>query len=109
MRKTDIMKILSPDLVCPVCDMETFYLARLSGEQGLPFVAVRSITDRAGEEIPSEFLAVSDGSGRYDFFRALRLILLKPWLIPETVKLGINSIIASRNLWRFVKGLIGAL
>ncbi len=107
-KKADIRKVLPPGVAFPICDMETFYLARLSGEEGVPFIAVRSITDRADEEISADFLAVSDESGRYALFRAVGLILRKPWLVPEAVRLGIRSNIASRNLWRFVKGLIEA-
>jgi nucleoside phosphorylase len=105
-KKSEIKKHLSKDLSFPVCDMETFFLAKLSIEQGLPFFAVRSITDRADEEIPPEFFGVTDESGRYRLFRALSLILSKPGLIKDVIRTGRSSSIASNNLWHLVKTII---
>jgi nucleoside phosphorylase len=105
-KKSEVKKHLSNDLSFPVCDMETFFLAKLSIEQGLPFFAVRSITDRADEEIPQDFLGVTDESGRYKLSRAISLILSKPKLIKNVIKTGRASAIASNNLWHFVKALV---
>jgi nucleoside phosphorylase len=109
MKKTEIKSILPEALSFPVCDMETFPLARTSLHKGLRFFAVRSITDRANEEIPPELLGVSDESGRYKLSRALALLLKKPHLIPSSVKLGRGSAIASKNLWRSVRAMIELL
>jgi adenosylhomocysteine nucleosidase len=106
MKKSEVTKHLSNDLSFPVCDMETFFLAKLSIEQGLPFFAVRSITDRSDEEIPPEFLGVTDKSGRYKLSRALSLILSKPGLFKDIIRTGRSSIIASTNLWHLVKAVI---
>jgi nucleoside phosphorylase len=108
MKKSEIKKAL-PRLPLPVCDMETFPLAKLSMREGLPFFAIRSITDRADEEIPLELLDVSDESGQYKLSRALRLILSRPKLISEIAKLGRNSRIASNSLWHAVKTLVETL
>jgi nucleoside phosphorylase len=107
-RKSRIKKILPTDLPFPVSDMETFYLAKLAVKTGLPFSALRSITDRADEEIPPEFLAVSDESGQYRLSRALRL-LFKPRLLKDIAKIGRNSFIASNNLWHAVRSVIEGL
>ena len=106
MKKSEIKKILLQEFSFPVCDMETFFLAKLSMKRGVPFIAFRSITDRADEEIPPEFLHVTDESGRYRLSRALRMIFSKPKLIPNIIRTGKNSVIASNTLWRFVKTLI---
>jgi nucleoside phosphorylase len=105
-KKSEIKKNLSKDLSFPVCDMETFFLAKLSVEQGLPFFAVRSVTDRSDEEIPPEFLYVTDESGKYKLSRALSLILSKPKLIKDVIRTGRASAIASNNLWHLVKAII---
>jgi len=105
MKKSEIKQIM-PQMSFPVCDMETFPLARLSMRKGLPFFAIRSITDRADEEIPLELFDVSDESGRCRSSRALRLLLSRPKLIPEVVKLGRNSRIASNSLWCAVRNLV---
>ena len=104
-KKSEIIKYLSKDLSFPVCDMETFFLAKLSIEQGIPFLAVRSVTDRFDEEIPPEFLSVTDESGRYKLSRALGLIL-KPRLIKDIIRTGRASAKASKNLYHLVKAVI---
>jgi adenosylhomocysteine nucleosidase len=106
MKKTDIKKILSYEFSFPVCDMETFFLAKCAIEKGLPFVAIRSVTDLIDEEIPQEFLSVTDEHGAYRFSRALKLILGKPRLMKDIVKVGRNSRIASNNLWCAIRSLI---
>ena len=108
MKKSEIKKII-PWLPLPVCDMETFPLAQLSVLRGLPFFAVRSITDTADEEIPHEFLTVSDKSGKYMLSRSLKLLLSKPKLIRKAARLGMTSRIAARNLSHAVRALVEIL
>ena len=108
MKKSEIKGII-PELPLPVCDMETFPLAKLSVLQGLPFFAVRSITDTADEEIPHEFLTVSDKSGKYMLSRSLKLLLSKPKLIRKAARLGMTSRIAARNLSHAVRALVEIL
>ncbi|HUI45932.1 MAG TPA: hypothetical protein VL122_08145 [Nitrospirota bacterium] len=109
MTKSKIKKMIPGDLPFPVCDMETFYLAKLSQQNHLPFLAVRAITDRLDEDIPPELLAVTDGTGRYRFSRALGLLLAKPTLIPASVRLGRNAAKASKNLGNAVDSLVEIL
>ncbi len=109
MTKSKIKNMIPCDLPFPVCDMETFYLARLSHQNRVPFLAVRSITDRLDENIPPELLAVTDGTGRYRFSRAFGLLLAKPKLIPASVRLGRNAARASKNLGKAVDSLVEIL
>jgi nucleoside phosphorylase len=108
-KKSEFGKILSGDFPFPVCDMETFGLAKLSLQKNLRFFAIRSITDRLDEEIPHELLSVSDESGRYRLGRALMLLLSNPGLIPAGIKLGLHARTAGKNLWRAVECLLEAL
>ncbi len=105
MTKSRIKKMIPGDLPFPVCDLETFYLAKLSYQNRMPFLAVRSITDRLNEEIPQELFAVTDRTGRYRFSRAITLLLAKPKLIPASIRLGRNAALASKNLGRAVDSL----
>jgi len=109
MTKSKIKKMIPGDLPFPVCDMETFYLAKLSYQNRVPFLAVRAITDQLDEDIPPELLAVTDGTGRYRFSRAIGLLLAKPQLIPASVKLGRNAARASKNLGKAVNSLVEIL
>ncbi len=109
MNKSEIKKVLPQELLFPVCDTETYPLAKLSIQRGLPFLAVRSITDRTDEDIPTGLLGVTDGSGDYRLSRAVKVLLRNPNLIPAGIRLGINSRRASKNLWRAVRSLIEIL
>jgi adenosylhomocysteine nucleosidase len=106
MAKSEVKKFVPEKFYFPVCDMETFFLARLSIKRRVPFLAVRAITDLADEEIPPEFLSVSDESGTYKFSRALRLVFSKPKLLRDIIRIGRSSALASNNLWHFLKALI---
>jgi nucleoside phosphorylase len=109
MTKSRVKKIIPRDIPFPVCDRETFHLAKLSHQNSVPFFAIRAITDRADEDIPAELFTVTDEAGNYRFSRALGLLLHKPRLIPASIKLGRNSAIASKNLWHAVKSLVEVL
>jgi adenosylhomocysteine nucleosidase len=105
-KKADVRKRFPGDHRYTVCDMETYPLARLSLEKGLPFFAARSVTDTEEEEIPEELLDTTDESGHYSLSRALRIILSHPGLIPDALKLWRASTIASRNLCALAKLLV---
>ncbi len=109
MNKTKIEKELLQGLSFPVCDMETFPLAKLSILEGLPFFAIRAVTDRAHEEIPHELFGVTDAYGNYSLLRALRIILGNPELISSSIKMGKNALLASRKLCRAAEELIRIL
>ncbi len=105
-KKSEIGNELHKGLPFPVCDMETYPIAKSAYENGLPFFAVRSITDRADKEIPPALFGVADESGQYRFSRALMLLLRNPRLLPESVELARNSRLASGRLWHAVRCLI---
>jgi adenosylhomocysteine nucleosidase len=105
-KKAELRKILSGDFPFPVCDMETFGLAKLSLQENLRFFAIRSISDRRDEEIPHELLGVSDESGRYRLGRALKLLLTNPRLIPDSIRLGMHARTAGKSLWQAVEYLL---
>jgi len=105
MAKAKIRKLIPVSLPFPVCDMETYYLAKLSHQNRIPFIALRSITDRLGEDVPQGLHAVTDEKGQYRFLRALGLLLAKPKLVPASIKLGRNAARASKNLGKAVNSL----
>ena len=107
--KAEIRRRLSGALHSPVCDMETFHLATLALRQGIPFFAVRAITDLSDEDVPGELFGVSDASGRYRLSRALCLFLRNPGLVPAAIRLGRCSATASENLWLAANALIESL
>src|SRR5208282_3958478 len=91
LNKTAIEKDLLQGLPFPVCDMETFPLAKLSMREGLPFFAIRAVTDRGHEDIPEELFGVTDLYGNYNLSHALKIILRNPALILSCIRIGKNA------------------
>jgi adenosylhomocysteine nucleosidase len=80
-------------------DMEAAAVARGADAHGIPFVAIKAISDEAGFEMSSldNFIA-SDGqfqAGRFVAFAAVR-----PWLWPRVMRLRANTQKASKALCR---------
>ncbi len=109
MEKKAVKPFVPPHTAFPVCEMETFPLAELARERHLPFLAVRSITDRADEEIPPQLLKVTDSAGQYSSLKAAGLLLRKPQLIPIAAKLATRSRKASETLWHVFEALTRVL
>lgn len=107
--KEQVRSMLPRDAALFACDMETFYIAEICRTKGVPFLALRAVTDLSDEDIPAELFSVVDGYGIYRPAKALMLLIGRPRLIPYCIKLGINSEKASRNLWHAVKVLLKVL
>ncbi len=109
MAKSKLKAFMPENAAFPVCDRETIHLAKISYRNNLPFFAIRSITDRLDRDIPEELFNVTDENGNYRLSRALALLLSRPSLIIDAVKLGRNAALASKNLWEAVKALTEVL
>jgi adenosylhomocysteine nucleosidase len=104
--KKDLLWRLPEGLQNPVCDMETFALARYCIEKGIRFLSLRAISDTVDQDIPRDIADIVDSSGRPNILRAFGLILRKPSLMPLLVRLGMNSRKASQNLRLAVTTLV---
>jgi len=109
MDKTTVDQKLLGGLSFPVCDMETFSLATLSLAGGLPFFALRAITDLVHEEIPRELFGVTDTYGKFNLIHALYIILSKPGLMPVFIRMGRNARTASQKLSMAIESLLRVL
>jgi nucleoside phosphorylase len=107
--KSRLMQGTSRDIPFPVCDRETFHLAELSQQNQLPFFAIRSVTDLADEDIAPQLFQVVDETGHYSILRFLGILIAKPSLLFDSVKLGRNAARASRSLCQAVNALIKIL
>ncbi len=96
--KARIRAAIPEPLAWAVCDMESFFFARMAEDKRLPFVSLRSISDCEDEDVPEELMNVTDVSGNYDVFAALRVIVSRPRLLPAVITLARNSRLASENL-----------
>jgi hypothetical protein len=109
MRKERLTPLLPTGMPLPVCEMETFGLAQLSLQHGLPFFAIRAVSDGAGEDLPFDPREVCDASGTYRLSRTLSLFLCRPHLLAHAVKLHRASKRASRCLALAAEGLLRIL
>jgi adenosylhomocysteine nucleosidase len=108
-KKQELARHVTPGMTLPVCDMETFGLARLCHEQKLPFLALRAVSDGADTDLAFDPWSVCDGNGTYRTTRALKFFLTRPRLLIHAMDLRRNSKIASRNLAHAVNGLLRLL
>lgn len=87
-------------------DMETAGAVQAAEAVGVPWLAVRAITDGVADDMPFDFNALADADGNVDPRRVIRAALCRPWKIPALLRLGTNSWRAARNLAVFVEALL---
>jgi adenosylhomocysteine nucleosidase len=62
-------------------DLETAAYARAAAERGIPYVALRAVSDAAEESLPVDFNALRDGSGAVDRRRVALKAAMSPSLV----------------------------
>ena len=62
-------------------DLETAAIVAVAASHGVPFVAIRAISDTAEEELPLDFNACLDGSGRISRSKVVGKAAMNPALI----------------------------
>jgi adenosylhomocysteine nucleosidase len=88
----------------PVVDLETGALAAVAAVHGLPFLALRAITDAAGEEIPG-FLRAGVEAGAVGAGAALGWLAADPRRLRDLISLWRHSRGAARSLARALTAL----
>ena len=78
-------------------DMETAAVARLANIRGLPFRALRAISDRVDDNVP-DLSRFTDERGGFREGAFAMYVALHPWLIPTAMQLGRQSAQASRAI-----------
>jgi adenosylhomocysteine nucleosidase len=78
-------------------DMEAATVARLAKERGLPFRAVRAVSDQIDENLP-DLSRFTDVQGGFQSASFAMYVALHPWLIPTTVRLAKQSARASQAI-----------
>lgn len=85
-----------------VVEMETAAVAKVAGTAGIPFIAIRAISDELGEELGFTLEEFCDQGLNLKIWRVLLTVARKPWIIPQLVRLGGNSKKAGYNLSSFL-------
>jgi len=89
---------------CLALDMESYGAARAAREAGVPFLAIRAVSDALDEDLPVDFNRFTS-YGKMDWPRFLAHVITHPQVIPPLMKLGGNSRKAVRN----ITGAVGKL
>jgi nucleoside phosphorylase len=79
-------------------DLETATFARIAAARGLPYLALRTVSDPAEESLPLDFNDLRDASGAVDRRRVVIRAILRPRLIPPLWRLHRRMAQCSENL-----------
>jgi adenosylhomocysteine nucleosidase len=83
-----------------VVEMESYWLGRAARERGIPFLAVRAVTDTARDVVP-DMSGLMDGHGSLRWGRLGLYLAAHPGSVIPLVKLAGNTLRAGRNLSAF--------
>ncbi len=86
-------------------DMESAGAARAAQERGIPWLAVRTISDALEDSLPFDFNALADPNGNVSYHRVILATLTHPARIPELIRLGQRSSLAANHLALFLLAL----
>ncbi len=81
----------------PVLEMETCAIARAAAEKGIPFYALRAVSDGPGAPIPVDLGAIFDEDANLRPGRLLKAVLRRPGLLLQSRRVMRNSRIAAEN------------
>lgn len=89
-------------------DMESYWIAQIAAERGIPFIAVRAISDAIDTNL-SPLLAFVNLDGSWDKRRAIAYFLGHPWQVPRTLVYSGKVRRARRHLEAFLKAFVARL
>jgi adenosylhomocysteine nucleosidase len=78
-------------------DMEASAIARLAAMRGIPFYAIKGISDGIHDKLP-DFNRFIRPDGRFDMAGMVLFSILRPWHWPSLVRMGENSKKASQSI-----------
>lgn len=109
LNKRDLARRLPPHAVNPVVEMESAAVARIAAGHGIPFLAMRAISDPWDEELDFTIHEFCDDSMRIRPTRVLATILRRPAIIPQLIRLAGTSRVAAAGLARGMERLLTAI
>jgi len=98
---------LAPGTVACV-DMESAAVAAVCAQYKVPFLVVRSISDRLDEDLPADFNRFRGHNGNLATGKLLASSALHPASLPGLVKLRRRTRLCAEHLARFVEQLVQA-
>jgi len=90
----------------PVLEMETAAVAKAAADEGVSFLAIRGVSDDAGEELGFSISEFTDDKMKIRIGKVFLAIARKPWIIPQLLRLAKNSKKAGENLALAITALL---
>jgi adenosylhomocysteine nucleosidase len=78
-------------------DMEAAGVARLAAMRGIPFYAIKGVSDSLDAKLP-DFNRFIDQDGQFQNAKLVLFALLRPWIWPALVRMGENTSKASQSI-----------
>jgi adenosylhomocysteine nucleosidase len=103
MHKKQLAALLPAAAPYPVVEMESAAIALVAVENGIPFSAIRTVSDPFEEELTFSLDEFCDDRMRIRILRVLLTVARKPRIIPQLLRLAGNSRVAAASLSQAVK------
>lgn len=107
--RSEEKKKLAYRLKALAVDMESGYAAQYASKKGVPFLALRTITDTVDEDLKIDFSPWIDKNGNIRRYRMLRDLLIQPRQWSYFFQVVFSGIKAKKSLAESMKDLIKAL
>jgi len=91
MNKEAVAEALHAGADCPVLEMETGAVLLEAALAGIPAVALRGVSDAADEELGFSIDEFCDAQLKISLLRVLKCVALRPWIIPQLLRLSGNT------------------
>jgi len=95
---------LADSLHADVVEMESYWIARIASDRGIPFIGIRAISDRGDDVKPFDQILTSDGELLWK--KAVVCFTLHPHYLLNVFKLYLQVRVAARNLTACVLHLV---
>ena len=100
---TEQKRALGKETGALVVDMESHAVAEAAAAAGLPFMAIRAVSDTVDEALPRSALGVVDEKGRPKPLMVVSRLCLVPWEIPALLRVRRGTMAALGTLGRIVR------
>jgi adenosylhomocysteine nucleosidase len=104
--KVEMARLIPAWTPNPVLEMETAAVAKAAANEGVPFLAVRGVSDDAGEELGFSISELADDRMKIRIGKVLLTVARKPRIIPQLLRLAKNSKKAGENLALAITALL---
>jgi hypothetical protein len=86
--------------------MESAGVAEVAARRGLPFAAIRAISDGFDEDLPLDFTRCANRDGQIRSAAVVLELLRHPSALPGLLRLGRNSRVAAERLAAFLADVL---